>query len=265
MEDFKWLKWVIGLFVVVIVFIIFNPFVIVGPGSRGVVMNWGAVSSEIMGEGLHWRTPIVQRVQIIDVQIRKEEVRVGAASKDLQELTTVVALNFHLDSNRVQSLYQNIGLDYQSRIIDPAVQEAVKAATAGFTAEEVITKRPLVKEAISKLLTERLAREYIMVDEVSVKDFDFSKSFNDAIEAKVTAEQQSLQAKNILEKVKYEAEQRISQAKGEAEAIRIQVESISKQGGESYVQMKAIEKWDGKLPTTFVPGSAVPFIKIDNK
>ena len=248
-----------------LVLIALNPFVVVSAGHRGVVMNWGAVSEEIYGEGLHWRTPIVQSVAIIDVQIQKEEVEAGGASKDLQELNTIVALNYHLEPSTVNTLYQNIGVGYSAKIIDPAIQEAVKAATAKYTAEEAITKRSQVKEDIKQLLRERLAKEFIIVDELSVKDFDFSQSFNEAIEAKVTAEQEALQAKNVLEKVKFQAEQRIAQATAEAEAIRIQAESISKQGGDNYVQMKAIEKWDGKLPEQMIPGAAVPFIDLTKK
>jgi len=261
-NEYWWIKWVVIGTIGLILALMLNPFVIVPAGHRGVVMNWGAVSQNIFNEGLHWRTPIVQSVVLIDVQIQKEEVIATAASKDLQELKTLVALNYNVDPTKVNHLYQNIGLDFSARIIDPAIQEAVKSAAAKYTAEEAITKRPEVKESIKSLLKERLAKEYLILSEISIKDFDFSKSFNDAIEAKVTAEQQALQAKNVLEKSKYEAEQRIAQAKGEAEAIRIQVESISKQGGESYVQMKAIEKWDGKLPQQMIPNATVPFIEL---
>lgn len=261
----KGIVWlVIGLFLMMTILIL-NPIIFVGAGERGVVLNWGAVSNIIMNEGLNFRTPFVQSVHIFDVKMQKDEVETGAASKDLQEVKTTIALNYHLMHDMVNKLYQNIGTDFKRRVVDPSIQEAVKAATAKFTAEEAITKRQDVREEIKRLLTERLDREYIIVDEVSIIDFDFSKSFNDAIEAKVTAEQQALQSKNVLEQKKYEAEQITTTAKAEAEKIRIQVESIAKQGGESYVQMKAIEKWNGVLPTTFVPGSAVPFIKIDNK
>ena len=251
--------------VVLIILAVLNPFVIIPAGHRGVVMNWGAVSQEIYGEGLHWRTPIVQSVAVIDVQIQKEEVTAGAASKDLQELKALVALNYNIEPTKVNALYQNIGMDYRARIIDPAIQEAVKSASARYTAEEAVTKRQQVKDDIKKLLTDRLAKEDIVLDELSIKDFDFSTEFNRAIEAKVTAEQQALQAKNVLEKVKFEAEQRVAQATAEAQAIRIQAESIAKQGGESYVQLKAIEKWDGKLPVQMIPNATVPFLDINQK
>lgn len=252
---------VVGI-VIVLTFLALNPLVIIGAGERGVVMNFGAVSNDVLGEGLHWRTPIVQNVKIMDVQIQKETVKAGAASRDLQEVKTELAINFHLDPGAVHRLYQTVGMSYQSRIIDPAVQEAVKAATAKYTAEEVITKRQLVRDDIKAILTTRLSKDGIILDEVSITDFNFSESFNTAIEAKVTAEQNALRAKNDLEKVKMEAQQRIEQAQAEAQAIRIQAESISAQGGDSYVQMKAIEKWDGKLPVQMVPNGTVPFINL---
>jgi regulator of protease activity HflC (stomatin/prohibitin superfamily) len=261
-------KWAIGIgvFVVALVlFVVLNPIVIISPGERGVVITLGAVEDKILNEGLHFRTPFVQGVAVMNVQIQKDEVETGAASKDLQELKTTIALNYHLEPTTVNTLYQKIGLQYKVRVIDPAIQESVKAATAKYTAEEAITKRSEVRDTIKQLVTVRLAKEFIIVDEVSITDFDFSKSFNDAIEAKVTAEQEALQAKNVLEKVKFQAEQRVAQATAEAEAIRIQAESISKQGGESYVQLKAIERWDGKLPQQFVPGSAVPFLDLNQK
>jgi regulator of protease activity HflC (stomatin/prohibitin superfamily) len=157
-------------------------------------------------------------------------------------------------------LWKSVGEDYKIKIIDPAIQEAIKAVTSKYTAEELITKRSQVKDDAKVVLAERLTKEFIIVDELSIVNFDFSKSFNEAIEAKVTAEQNALASKNKLEQVKYEAEQRIVQAKGEAEAIKIQAEAIQNQGGEAYVNLKAIEKWNGTLPT--YTGGAMPFINV---
>lgn len=254
------LSGVVGLGLVLL--LVLNPFVVVSAGQRGVVSNFGAISNNILQEGLHWRTPILQSVIKIDVRTQKEEVGAEAASKDLQTVHATIALNYHLDPTKVNLLWQKVGRDVQTTIIAPAIQEAVKASVAKYTAEELITKRAMVKEDAKGLLITRLGSEAIIVDELSIVNFDFSASFNAAIEAKVTAEQNALAAKNKLEQVKFEAEQRVAQAQAEAEAIRIQAESISKQGGESYVQMKAIERWDGKLPQQFVPGSALPFINL---
>lgn len=257
------IRGIIGV-AVIILLLALNPFVMIGAGERGVVLNWGAVSDKILGEGIHWRVPLQQKVEKLDVKIQKEEVAATSASKDLQDVQTTVALNYHLDAEKVNTLWQNVGKDYKERIIDPAIQEALKAATAEYTAEELITKRPEVKDKVKKTLFERLQREFIYVDELSIVNFSFSEAFNSAIEAKVTAEQNALAAKNKLEQVKYEADQRVAQATAEAEAIKIQAEAIQQQGGENYVNLKAVEKWNGTLPVYMMPDSSVPFINLNN-
>lgn len=263
MNQPKLLVFGVCVVVAIAIILIFNPFIIVSAGERGVILEWGAVSKDIMGEGIHWRTPIKQKVERMDVRIQKEEVDASAASKDLQNVTSKIALNYHLNPDQVNLLWQKIGKDYKQRIIDPAIQEAVKASTAKYTAEELITKRESVKEEIRQALKVRLADEYITVDQFSIVNFDFSKAFNEAIENKVTNEQNAMAAKNKLEQVKFEAEQRIAQARGEAEAIKIQAEAITQQGGKDYVQLKAIERWSGNLPTIMLPNASVPFLNLD--
>ena len=250
-----------AIVIVVVLIVVFGSFTIVGAGERGVVLTLGRVSDVVFAEGLHFKLPIIQKVEKLDVKTQKEQVDATAASKDLQTVTAKVALNYHLDATKVNRLWQSIGSEYKTRIIDPAIQEAVKAVTAKYTAEELITLRAQVKEDAKLALTERLTKEYIVVDELSIVDFDFSASFNEAIEAKVTAEQNALAAKNKLEQIKYEAEQRVTTAKGEAEAIRIQAQAIQQQGGAAYVNLKAVEKWNGTLPT-YMMGDTVPFVNL---
>ena len=247
--------------IVIIAVLIFNPWTTVEAGERGVVTRFGQVEERVLTPGLHFIIPFVESVHIMDVQTQKEQVDIIAASKDLQTVSATIALNFNVDPSAVKVLYQQVGYGYGLRIIDPAVQEAVKATTSQFTAEELITKRPVVKEQLLALLRERLIKNNIVAEDVSIVDFDFSDSFNQAIEAKVTAEQNALAAKNKLEQVKFEAEQRISQAKGEAEAIRIQAQAIQQQGGDSYVQLQAIQKWRGDVPD-YMMGNSVPFINL---
>ncbi len=139
----------------------------------------------------------------------------------------------------------------------------MKANTAKYTAEQLITKREDVRAGIIALLTDKMKPFGVTVDAVNITNFDFSPQFNTAIEAKVTAEQNALAAKNKLDQVQYEAQQRVAQADGEAKAIAIQAQAINSQGGASYVQLKAIEKWDGKLPTQFIPGQSVPFLNLN--
>lgn len=146
---------------------ILNPFVVIGPGERGVVMNFGAVQKEIMGEGLHLRVPIMQRIVIMDVKVQKGEGQGDAASKDLQQVTTNVAINYHLDPARVAETFQTVGTleSVGERIILPAVQESVKAATALYTAEELVSRRQEVRDKIRALLRERLSHNGVVVDE----------------------------------------------------------------------------------------------------
>jgi len=251
----------IGLFVAAIVVIIllstFWPFVAIGAGERGVVLNFGAFNGAVMTPGLHLRIPVIQTVVRYNVQTQKDEVDASAASKDLQEVTAKIAVNYHIEPDRVGDLHKNIGDGYRNRVVDPAIQEAIKAATAQYTAEELITKRVAVKDAMRTALNERLSREYITVEEVSIVNFSFSESFNVSIEAKVTAEQDALAAKNKLEQVKYEAQQQIETAKAMAEAIRIQASAVNAQGGADYVKLQAIQKWDGKLPVYMMGGDAL--------
>lgn len=250
---------ILGL-VVIAFLIVLNPFTTVGTGERGIVLTWSAYNGTVLDEGLHVVTPFSQDVVTMNVQTQKTEAAVAAASKDLQTVSATVALNFHLDVNKVGDLYQKIGLDYENRIIAPAVQEAVKAVTAKFTAEELITKRSEVKEMTKTILAERLSRDFVIVEDIAIVNFDFSKSFNDAIEAKVTAEQSALAAKNKLEQVKFEAQQQIETAKAQAESIRIQAQALAQ--NQELVKLKAVEKWNGVLPTTMLPNGSVPFLDL---
>ena len=244
----------IVLVVALVVLAIVNPFVVISAGFKGVVLHWGAAQDKSLDAGIHWVTPISESVVKMDIRIQKEEVEASAASKDLQVVTSKVAMNFHLDSDKVNQLYKNIGKDYKERVIDPSIQEAVKSATAKYTAEELVTKRELVKEDIKTSLKSRLATDYIIVDELNIINFDFSPSFNAAIEAKVTAEQNALASKNKLEQVKYEAEQRIATAEAEAKSIRLQSDAAN---NEKFISLKALEvqlefakHYKGDMPQT---------------
>lgn len=241
---------------ILILFVSQFPFGTVRAGERGVLLQFGAVADKIYKEGLYFRVPIVQKVVRMDVKIQKNEVEVGAASKDLQIVSAIIALNYHLDAERVNILWQEVGKEYDTRIIDPAIQEAVKASTAKFTAEELITKREIVKEEIKLNIIERLEGRNIIVDMVNIVDFDFSPEFNKAIEAKVTAEQQALAAKNKLEQVKFEAQQAVEEAQGKAKAIQIEGDAL--RSTPQIVELRWIEKWDGKTPLYW--GNATPFI-----
>ena len=258
------IRWVIrGVVCVFVGGILLGTCYTVPAGSRAIILTFGKPDLSAKSEGLHVKIPFVQSRIILDVQTQKYSARADAASTDLQVVSTEVTINYRLDPEAAPTVYRDLGVDYSDKIIQPVNQEVVKACVAKHKAEELITQREMVKQEIDSMLRLRLAERHIQVEAVSITHFDFSPTFNAAIEAKVTAEQNALAAKNKLEQVKYEAEQSIAKAKGEAEAIRIQAEAIMSQGGKDYVSLKAVEKWDGKLP--IYTGGAMPFVDVTKK
>lgn len=229
-------------------------------GFRGVETRFSAVTGDVLGEGLYFKLPFVDDVIPVSVQTQKEEANASAASKDLQLITSQVAVIYHVNPSTAAKVYQEMRNEYGPRVIQPAIQEAVKASTAKYTAEELVTIRDQVKAEIESALREKLTARGIEIETVNVVDFDYSKSFNDAIEAKVTAEQDALAAKNKLDQVKYEAQQKIETAKGEAEAIRVKAAQLDAQSPE-YLEWLRITTWDGHLPQ--VTGGATPFINLN--
>jgi prohibitin 2 len=245
----------------ILVFIL-HPWVEIGPGHRGVVLNFGAVQKLVLNEGLHFLIPVMQKVAIVNVQIQKATTETVAASSDLQDVTSTLALNYHVLPDMANIVYQSIGVEFKDRVIDPAILEVVKAVSARYTAEELITKRPLVSEEMRQALSERLKNHNITVDAFSIVAFSFSKVFTEAIESKQTAEQLALKAKRDLDRISVEAEQTITAAKAEAEALRLQKANISTDLIELRrieANLKAIEKWNGVLPQVTGNGG-VPLI-----
>jgi prohibitin 2 len=237
----------------------------VGAGERGVVLNFGAVQKIVLEEGLHFLIPVMQKVAIVNVQIQKATTETVAASADLQDVTSTLALNYHVLADKANIVYQNIGIEFKERIIDPAILEVVKAVTARYSAEELITKRPLVSEEMRKELTDRLIGNNITVDAFSIVAFSFSKVFTEAIESKQTAEQLALKAKRDLDRIKVEAQQKITAAQAEAEALRLQRANISSDLIELRkieANLKAIEKWNGILPQVTGNGG-MPFVNLN--
>jgi regulator of protease activity HflC (stomatin/prohibitin superfamily) len=249
---------VICFFLALMVLLVINPFFTVPTGETGVVLRWGAVD-RVTTEGLHWKTPVAEKVIKMDVKtqtLRFDDDGVlnkvdnamgsmGSASKDLQQVLLAVVVNWSLVPDKTGEVWTKYGKNFESAVVQPIVRDSMKAASARFNAEELIAKRADFVALAENLLREQFeARtELAVFERVNVVDLDFSIDFNKAIEAKVTAEQNALAAKNKLEQSKYEAEQRIAQAKGEAEAIRIQAQAITQQGGKEYVNLQWIDAW----------------------
>ena len=187
-------------------------------GHRGVVVQMGKVTGTVKGEGLYFKAPFIQTVTQLSVQTVAYEAEAESASNDLQDVYTTVTLNYKLDPNKVDSIYQSLRKQYQDRIIKPAIQESVKAVTANFNAEELITKRPDVKQKIETALRDRLSEHGILIDTLSITNFRFSDTFTASIEAKVSAAQKALEAENKLKQVEVEAQQAKALAEGQANA-----------------------------------------------
>ncbi len=266
-----------GVAIVIIVLIVvgvavFASVKIVDSGHRGVLLHWNAVDVSIppLDEGLHFVVPFQDEVVNIEVRTLKYEKHSRSASKDLQTVETTVTVNYHPDKESIHRLYKNLGLDYENRVIQPAIEETVKQVTANYNAEELITKRPLVKQDIEISIRERLNQFEMVTEVISITDFEFSPLFSQAIEAKVEAEQKALKAENDLRRIEVEARQReanavglananIAEAKGEAEAIAIINDALAT--NPNYIEWLKTKAWDGKLPLVVGEGGT-PFIAI---
>jgi regulator of protease activity HflC (stomatin/prohibitin superfamily) len=251
------IKWTVGVAVLFLLGWLLAPFAIVPAGMRGVMTTLGKPSEEVFSEGIQWRIPLVQQMHLMDVRVAKSEGEGDTASKDLQQVRVKVAVNYHLDPAVAAKTFRDVGQTTEevvARILDPARPEAVKAVTAQFTAEELITKRTLVREQIAALLREKMNRHGLILDEFAIVNFAFSPSFTAAIEAKVNAEQANLKAERDLMRIRVEAEQKVASAKAEAESLRLQRQEVTP----DVLALRTIEKWDGHLPQ--VTGGAIPLM-----
>ena len=264
---------ILGVIVLIIIGVVASASAqIVDSGHRGVLLHWNAVDITIppLDEGLHFVVPFQDSIVNMEIRTLKFVTATSAASKDLQTVTTEVTVNYRPAPNTVNILYKEVGLQYESRVIQPAVEEVVKQVTANYNAEELITKRPLVKTDIEQEITTRLNVYNINTDVISITDFQFSSLFASAIESKVEAEQKAQKAENDLIRIEVEARQleaqaeglaaaNIAEASGEAEAIEI----INKALAENpfYLEWLKTQAWDGKLPLVVGEGGT-PFIQI---
>ena len=261
-------SWPLSVIAVALIAWTMWPLAIVPAGHRGVMTTMGKPSDEVLGEGVHLHMPFIQKMHLMDIRLAKNEGQGEAASKDLQSVQAKVIVTYHLDPKAVPRVFREIAQttdEVAARIVDPARPEAVKAVTARFTAEELITRRTEVRDQIAVLLREKMSRHGLVLDEFSIVNFAFSASFASAIEAKVGAEQQKLKADRDLQRIQVEAEQRIASARAEAEGLRLQrleVTPLLLDLRRVENDRLAIAKWNGQLPTTSVGAGAQPFIAL---
>lgn len=254
------------------------------PGTVGVPVRFGQVQSESLSEGFHWRNFFTTYIEVVNVRTQIEQLEAAASTKDLQDVTATVALNFSVDRHEAGNLFKTVGQSYFDTVVQPVVMEVFKAESAKYTAEELITKRSEMSSSLIASLTAQLEKRGLIVEGFSIIQFQFSQGFNEAVEKKIIAEQEALQAKNELEKTKVEAQKAEEQARGEAmakkamaegEAEAIKLKAIAEaeaitavsnaiQNNQSVLIHEAITAWDGKLPTHFLGSGALPVLNIDS-
>ena len=256
---------------IVIILVMSESVVIVQAGHRGVVLYAGAVESRVLGEGVHFIIPFAEQVIPLEVRTLKFVANASAASNDLQQVQTVIALNYHLNPADVNKIYQQLGPDYADRVIAPTIQESVKASVAKYNAEELITKRAIVKDVIANTIRNSLSAKDIVVETIFITDFKFSPAFSTQVEDKVVAFQKYLTELNNLRAIRVVANQTVVQAQAQARA------NIAKAGGESqaikiitsqlrqdpqYLQWQAINRWNGQMPYSLGGQGAIPFFQL---
>ena len=260
---------IIGVIALFLIVTVISSFSVVPTGHTGVTVTLGEVSDNTSQAGMVFKAPFVSKIVMIDNRTMKIEADCATSSKDLQTVQCKVAVNYRVNADASANLFKNVGTAYESVIIAPAVQESVKSVTAKFSAEELITKREDVSTQIKDELSSKILPYGISVDVFNVLNLDFSEEFNNAIEAKQTAQQQALKAEQDLNRIKIEAQQQVEQAKAEAEATRAKadaeayaIQKIQEQLSKdpNYIEYKKVEKWDGKLPQ--VNGSGSPIIDL---
>jgi len=264
--------------IIVIIVIMAESIVIVEAGHRGVVLYLGAVENRVLGEGVHFIAPFLEQVVPMEVRTQKFQAEASAASNDLQEVQTVIAVNYRIDPTEANKIYQTLGVNYGDRVISPTIQESVKASVAKFNAEDLITKRETAKSVIANAIRSTLAANDIQTQNVFITDFKFSDAFASQIEQKVVAFQKYLTELNNLRSVSVVANQSVAQAEGQARATAAKatgesqaIKIITSQLRESpeYLQWQAISKWNGQMPYAIGSGGfpffQLPLPKVQNQ
>lgn len=244
---------------VITILLVLGSFTRVTAGEVGVVKHFGAINIEhpvVFEPGIHAKVPFRDEVVIFETRIQKEQVQSSAASRDGVTIHSTITINYHIEAAKAPLILQNVGANYRERIIDQQIQQAFKDVTGQYAGLELIQKREDVALKAKAILLEKLAPYYVIVDEFTIPNYEFPKEFNDAILATQVANQQNLQAKQLQEKAKTEAETALIVAQGQANAQRAQATTLTPE----YLQLQAIQKWNGQLPQYLTPNTPLPFL-----
>ena len=259
--NFSPFKLVSLIFVVLLaVILLSSSFVVIPAGHTGVALTFGKVGDVVLQEGLHFKVPFVQKIVVMDNRIVKLDVNTEAFSKDLQTITTVVAVNYHVGKESSQTVYKNVGLGFEEVLITPAVNEVLKAVTAKYTAVELVSSRAEVSMLLDDGLNEKLNNYGIFINELNIINWDFSPEYINAVEAKQVAEQNLIKTRTEQEQAlviaNTEAQKRVIAAEAEANEIKVLAEAnaesnriLTESITDMLIRYQSVAKWDGKLPT----------------
>ena len=229
---------------IIIMILLTNCFHIVESGEVGIRIRFGKVSNQSTTEGINIKLPVIEKIETMNIRVQKTEVTTNSSSKDLQDVDMSLVVNYHIDKKEAIKLYKTVGKNYEQIILEPAIEEGIKAVTSKYTAEELITHRREVSEECQKELSKKVSKYGLIINDFNITNFKFSEEFEKAIEEKQVAEQKVLTAKQELEKEKIEAEKKIVSAEAEKKANELKENSLT----ENIIKEKFIEKWNGELP-----------------
>ncbi|MCL2390280.1 MAG: prohibitin family protein, partial [Endomicrobia bacterium] len=213
-------------------------------GYVGVRINIISGQTESFPRGTYWKIPVIHRVVNYDVKTQRQEFKANSASKDLQAVHAIIVVNFRPDYTKVNDIHTNIGSDYVYKVIEPAVQEAAKAAISKLPVEMVVVERENLRAAIEERLVQKLAPYNIIIESVNITNIDFSNEFNRVVEEKQIEEQKVKKAEYQRMQAEEEKKRQILLAEAEAQKQQLLKQSVNKE----VIGLKWIEKWDGRLP-----------------
>ncbi len=256
---------ILGVIILIILITIFSSITTVPTGYVGVKTRFGKVQDDVIQEGLNMKVPFIEKIVKIDCRTQKIETNSEGSTKDMQTVNIAVAINYNVNKDTANTLYREVGTDYTNIIINPAILEAIKSSMAGYTAEELITKRAEVSNEIQESIINKIANKGFTITEFNITNIDFSEQYDQAIETKAVKQQEVMTAQAELEKQKIQNEKEISEAEKDAKVMELQNAQITENTlklKELEVQQKLIEKWNGQLPTTSL-GDNIPMLNIN--
>lgn len=257
------MKWAgLGIVALLLLSVVISSIYSIAPGYRGVLVTLGKVSPHSYVNGVGFKIPFVSEMVKVDVRTQKMTKDASSYTSDIQTANLKFNIQYDLVAENVHVLYEKVGMDYENKLVIPALNDVLKEVIGKWQAQELISNLDKARVEITKLLNDRLDKRYFQNAQFLFENTDYSDSFEKAIEDKVIAEQKAQEAVNNTKRITEEANQKIITAKAEAEAMEIKSEALSKNKG--LTEYEAVQKWDGKLPQ-YMLGNSTPFINLGGK